>query len=126
MQESAFFELEFYVLVVATFILPIVIYGYMLKTRSISRYHVLTFGVCLVGLSALNVFLLYHLHDIALASTSLIDEKLFASEISVALYMIPAIFGGIGINLISHVLIEHLKEAEKTFAQRLDQPINKK
>ncbi|MBR7799259.1 hypothetical protein [Undibacterium fentianense] len=117
MQESAFFEIEFYVLILLTFLLPIGIYWMMLKKRSISKIHVLAYGIVLVLLSALNVVLLRLLHDIAMKTPSLADEKLFASEISIALYVVPAIFAGIGINIISHVLIEHLKEAERNFSQ---------
>ena len=34
-----------------------------------------------------------------------------------ALYLFPATFGGIGVNVISHVLVQHLVEAEKRFAR---------
>jgi hypothetical protein len=46
---------------------------------------------------------------------SLADDKIFVSEVSIALYLLPAMFGGIGINLLSHVLISHLYSAEKRF-----------
>lgn len=117
MKDSAFFELEFYSLIVTTFILPMVIYVYMLKKASISRYHVLGYGVILVFLSVLSAFSLSHLHDLSLVTASLADDKLFSSEVSVALYIVPAIFGGVGINIISHVLIDHLQVAERTFAE---------
>jgi hypothetical protein len=48
-------------------------------------------------------------------SASFIDDALFASELSLALYLLPALFGGIGINLVSHVLVNHLVQAEKRF-----------
>ena len=41
--------------------------------------------------------------------------RMFLSEVSLALYLLPAMFGGIGINVISHVLIDHLLDAEKRF-----------
>lgn len=33
-----------------------------------------------------------------------------------ALYLFPAMFGGIRVNIISHVLLRHLDEAELRFA----------
>jgi hypothetical protein len=45
----------------------------------------------------------------------LIDDYFFASEISVALYLLPVIFASTGTNLISHILIRHLTEAERRF-----------
>ena len=41
----------------------------------------------------------------------------FLSEISLALYLLPAMFGGIGINVISHILVRHLSEAEDEYRQ---------
>ncbi len=36
-------------------------------------------------------------------------------ESSVALYLLLLMFAGVGVNMISHVLIEHLKGAERRF-----------
>jgi hypothetical protein len=115
LENSAFFELEFYLLIGVTFIFPTLVYVYMLKKRSISRTHVLFYGIVLIFVAALSVFFLSQLHDIAKLSRSLSDDKLFASELTIALYLVPAIFAGIGINIISHVLIVHLEQAEKAY-----------
>lgn len=115
MKETVFFEIEFYALVITSFCLPVFLYIYMLRKRAISRYHVLGYGIVLVFLSVISAFFLSKLHDLSLFSLSLVDENLFASEISIALYIMPLIFAGIGINLISHVLIDHLRVAEQTF-----------
>jgi hypothetical protein len=40
------------------------------------------------------------------------DDMIFASEFSIALYMLPVIMAGIGINLLTHVMSEHLIIAE--------------
>ena len=48
---------------------------------------------------------------------SLADDMVFGSEISFALYLFPLMFGGIGVNIISHVLVTHLVAAEKRFAR---------
>ncbi|MNY42955.1 hypothetical protein D3C86_1778840 [compost metagenome] len=52
---------------------------------------------------------------VAKNTPSLADDAVFISELSIALYILPVVFGGIGVNLISHVLLRHLTEAEKRF-----------
>jgi hypothetical protein len=47
--------------------------------------------------------------------SSLADDKIFNSEFSIALYLLPVLYAGVGTNLISHVLISHLKGAEQAF-----------
>lgn len=112
---SVFVEAEFFALVFFTFLLPACIYGYMLRTSAISRKAVLLFGVSLIAISGVNIFLLQRLAQMAKESPSLLDDKMFTSEISVALYLLPAVFAGIGVNILSHVLIGHLAHAEKKF-----------
>lgn len=52
---------------------------------------------------------------IAKSSLSGADDQLFSSEVSLALYLLPALFAGIGVNIISHLLISHLEKAEELF-----------
>ncbi|MBF8178792.1 MAG: hypothetical protein K2Y13_12670 [Burkholderiaceae bacterium] len=115
MNNSVFVEIQFFMLIACTFVLPIGIYSYMMWKRSISRKVVLLFGVLLIAVSGGNIFLLHLLRILARDTPSLLDDSIFASEMSVALYLIPAIFAGIGVNIISHILISHLAEAEKKF-----------
>lgn len=115
MKQSVFFETEFLLLILLTFVVPSGIYGYMLWKKSISRKTVLVFGLILLMISGISIFLLQLLKTMARNSPSLFDDKIFVSEISVALYLIPAIFAGIGVNIISHILISHLKVAEQKF-----------
>jgi hypothetical protein len=56
-----------------------------------------------------------HLAGMAKNTPSLLDDRIFASEISVALYLLPVLFAGIGVNMISHVLTSHLVDAERQF-----------
>ncbi|MFZ6773143.1 hypothetical protein ACO0LB_10560 [Undibacterium sp. SXout7W] len=115
MKQSVFVETEFFLLILFTFVFPISIYAYMMWKQSISRKTVLLFGVLLIVISAINIFLLQLLKIMAKSSLSPMDDMIFTSEVSVALYVIPAIFAGIGVNIISHILISHLTEAEKKF-----------
>ena len=115
MNKSIFTEVEFWLLITFSFVLPIWIYWLLLSKRTIAQTTVLLLGVALVGIAGVDVYLLQALKSMVKLSPSLVSDALFVSEVSVALYLLPAMFGGIGINLVSHVLINHLQEAEKRF-----------
>jgi hypothetical protein len=83
--------------------------------RSIAQGTVLFFGLTLVGIAGVDVYLLQSLAAFAKLSASFVDDAFFSSELSLALYLLPALFGGIGINLVSHVLVNHLVQAETRF-----------
>lgn len=118
MKDTVFFELEFFLLIASSIVMPIGIYVFLLRTRAISRLTVLVFASILVALSGADVFLLKTLSNLAKVTLSLLDDKLFSSELSVALYILPVVFAGIGVNLVSHVLIAHLTNAEQKFDQK--------
>jgi MFS family permease len=112
---TVFFELRFWLLVAFSVVLPIGIYVLMLVKRAISRRVVLAFGLILIVLAGVDVYLLQGLASSAKTTPSLFDDAVFLSELSVALYLLPAMIGGIGVNVVSHVLISHLVDAEKRF-----------
>ena len=109
MPDSVFIHIEFWVLLLASLVLPVAIYFALLSIRRISRYTVLLFALALIGLSALDVFLLRHLANTARVTPSLLDDKVFASEYSLALYLLPLLSAGIGVNILSDVLLNHLR-----------------
>ena len=115
MRTTVFPEVEFWLLVVLSAVLPVAIYGALLAKRAISRMTVLVFGIALVVIAGVDVYLLQKLATAAKQTSSLADDAVFVSEVSLGLYLLPALFGGIGVNLVSHVLIRHLVEAEKQF-----------
>ncbi len=115
MSTTIFTEVRFWLLIAFSFVLPFSIYGALLKKRAISRKTVLLFGFMLVAIAGVNVYLLKSLVSFAKASPSLEDDAIFLSEMSLALYLLPAMFGGIGINVVSHILVSHLVEAERKF-----------
>lgn len=112
---TVFAELRFWALVAFSIVIPFGIYGTMLFKRAISRRIVLMFGFMLVAIAGIDVYLLQSLSELAKATPSLADDSIFVSELSIALYLLPAMFAGIGINVVSHVLIRHLVEAERQF-----------
>ena len=113
MDASAFVEVEFWALVVSSLVVPAAIYAGMVTRRVISRVTVFAFGMLLIALSGLDILLLRHLVTVAGATVSLVDDVVFKSEFSAALYLLPLLSGAVGTNLISHVLVQHLEEAEK-------------
>lgn len=115
MSESVFAETEFFLLALLSLIVPVCIYAYLMWEKAISRKTVLLFGVVLIVIAGLDVFLLQRLAEMSKATPSLLDDNIFLSELSVALYLLPGLFAGIGVNLISHILIGHLIDAEKRF-----------
>lgn len=115
MNLTVFLELRFWLLLVFSVVVPVGIYGVLLATRSISQGAVLGFGVVLVLLAGVDVYLLQTLAVMAKTTLSPTDDAVFASELTVALYILPVVFGGIGVNLISHVLLRHLSDAEERF-----------
>jgi hypothetical protein len=115
MKYSVFIQLDFVLLVVFTMVIPIVAYSFMMWKKAISRRTVLAFGVGLLILSGTAIFLLQRLAVLAKLSPALYDDWIFTSEVSVALYLLPAVLGGIGINMISHILISHVLDAERKY-----------
>lgn len=115
---SAFYEIEFAILVAGSLLAPVGIYLFMLLRRSISPRTVLLLALALIVLAGIDLVMLQQLADVARHSVSTADDTLFATELSLALYLLPALFAGIGINLVSHVLIRHLEQAERRFEQR--------
>lgn len=115
MIESVFVELRFWLLVAFSVVVPACLYAGLLLTRTISRGAVLAFGVLLMIIVGVDVYLLQSLTALARLTPSLSDDTLFVSELSIALYVLPLLYGGIGVNLISHVLLHHLTAAEELF-----------
>ena len=115
MIDSVFAELSFWAMVVVSVILPATIYAVLFAKPSISRYTVLALGLTLVAIAGFDVYFLQYMQTAARATPSLVDDAVFDSEVSFALYLFPLMFGGIGVNLISHLLISHLVGAERRF-----------
>ena len=115
MHTSIFTHFNFWLLLFFSFATPFAIYMLLLMKRSISRASVLLFAIVLVLVSGVDVFLLKLVTAHAKVTPSLFDDAIFFSEVSLALYILPITFGGIGVNLISHILLTHLTGAERLF-----------
>lgn len=117
MHPSVFSEASFWLAMAASILLPTGIYVLLMVTRSISRATVLVLGFTLVAIAGFDVYFLRTLATLALRTPSGVDDAWFASEVSFALYLFPLMYGGIGVNLISHILVSHLVGAERRFAR---------
>ncbi|MEP7100138.1 MAG: hypothetical protein ABI781_06490 [Burkholderiales bacterium] len=117
MKASVYLQIEFFLLIAFSVVVPALIFWVMLAKRTISRTAVLLLGLVLIAVAGIDVALLRLLATKAAGSGALIDDNVFASEVSLGLYLLPALFAGIGINLVSHVLIHHLGSAERRFDQ---------
>jgi hypothetical protein len=113
---TVFTEIRFWLLIVFSVILPLSIYVILMAKRAISRLAVLLFGITLVVIAGVDFYLLHSLAgQIKRAAT--VNDAILIDEISFALYVLPALFAGIGINVVSHILVSHLVEAEQRFKQ---------
>ena len=115
MSTTVFAELKFWLLIVFSIVLPACVYAAMMAKRAISRNTTLLLGLTFVAIAGVDVYLLRSVQESARISPSVADDAVFLSEISLALYLLPAMFGGVGINIVSHVIVAHLDDAEKRF-----------
>ncbi|WP_240531386.1 hypothetical protein [Variovorax boronicumulans] len=112
---TIFTEVRFWGLVLCSLVLPAAIFVTLFVRREFSKTTVLAFGLLLIALAGADIFLLRALARLAQATPSLADDLVFSSELSIALYIFPAAFGTIGLNMVSHVLMHYLKQKEARF-----------
>ena len=117
MIHTVFSEVRFWLMIAASIVLPVSLYTVLMVKRAISRPTTLLLGFALVAIAGLDVYFLQIFSSAAKLTSSHADDAVFLSEISLALYLIPAMFGGIGVNVISHVLVSHLDDANNRFNQ---------
>jgi len=115
MHSSIFLELRFWLLLLLSIVAPMAIYYVLLVRRAVSSRTVLALGLLLALIAGVDVYLLQWLSHLAVKTASGVDDAVFVSEVRVALYVLPVLFGGIGVNLVSHVLLRHLAQAERRF-----------
>lgn len=109
MAEAVWLRFEFWALVLSSLALPIIIGVHLLRARDISRWVLLAYAIALLALAGVDILLLKTLAVVARDSLSTVDDAVFRSEYSVALYMLPLIAAGVGVNLLSFVITQHLR-----------------
>lgn len=118
MNTTVFTHVAFWLLVAFSLVIPSGIYWGLLARRSVAKRTALLLGFVLIALAGVDVYLLQILAEAAKHTSSLADDAVFTSAVSTALYILPAMFAGIGINIVSHILVNHLTAAEKEFEKR--------
>ena len=118
MNGSIYLELEFWALVVFSALAPAGVFIWLIRKRRIARATVAGVGLVLVLLAGVDAIILQRLSAKAKATPGVADDAVFASEFSIALFMLPLIMAGVGVNMISHVLNEHLIIAELEYDKR--------
>lgn len=118
MSHSVFVEAEFYLLLVFSVLLPVALYAYLMHKRAIARTFVALLGLSMLVISGVDIFLLRRLEIMAKNSLSPLDDGIFASEVSLVLYLLPVLLAGVGVNIISDVLNRHLADAERRVDRR--------
>ena len=125
MNQSVFVELEFWLLVVFSIVVPTAIIWLSLNVRKVSRNHVLAVGLLMVAIAGVDIYLLQALQRRSRETPSTADDVIFDSEITVGLYVLPALLAGIGVNVASHVIIQHLSDAQRQFLRQRGNPSDK-
>lgn len=118
MSNTVFTHLQFWLLILFSGAPTAGIYWLAMARRAMSRPVIVLLGFSLVLIAAIDVVLLQSLKGQAKLTPSLADDAFFNSEISIALFLVPAMFCGIGINVISHVIVDHLVESHKRFRMK--------
>ena len=115
MRSGVLLELELVLLVVCSLVAPAGAYAFLYGRWSISRRTVLGFAMLLIVLAGVDVALLQSLTEKARRTPDLPGMQLFTDQLALVLYVLPAALAGLGVNLLSHVLISHLGQAERRF-----------
>ncbi len=109
METVVWLRLEFWLLVLSSLALPACIVAHLLRVRDIVRWVLLFYACALILLSGLDIVFLKAVMAAARHSGSLIDDAVFLSEYSLAFYVLPLLSAGVGINLLSFVITQHLR-----------------
>ena len=112
MGKPIYLEYEFWALLICTIIVPSAVFIWMMMKRKFSQISIVAIGVLLVVIAGMDAIFLRILSAKAKISPGILDDQIFVSEISIALYIIPLILAGVGVNLASHVLCNHLEITE--------------
>lgn len=86
-------------MVASSVILPLECMACRCSSAPFRRALPLALGFALVAIAGLDVYFLQILASEARLTRSLADDAVFVPEVSLALYLIPVMFGGIGVNV---------------------------
>ena len=100
---SVFIELRFWLLLLLSVVVSVGIYVALLLRQAVSSFTVLGLGLLLTAIAGLDVYLLQSVTHLATQAPAIADDAVYGSEVTMALYVLPVLVGGIGVDLLSHV-----------------------
>ncbi len=109
MPNSLWIEVEFWALVLCSALFPLAIIVHLIRAVEIRRYVLMGFALALLILACVDFVLLGRVASLAHRTPDLLDDRVFLSEASAALYILPLVCAGVGINLLSFVITQHLR-----------------
>jgi hypothetical protein len=118
MNHTVFVELQFWLLVLFSIVVPVGLVWMCLTVQALSRGTVLGIGLALVAMAGFDFYLLQVLAKMAKETPSTADDAVFDSEVTIGLYLLPALLAGVGVNVTSYILIQHLTDAQERFFRR--------
>ena len=109
MQDTLLIRFEFWALVLVSLALPISVVAMLLRATVISRTALISCAVVMILLAGLDIGLLRTVMALARETPGMVDDTVFLSEYSVALYLLPYLGAGVGINLLTYAITQHLQ-----------------
>ena len=106
--ETLLVRFEFWGLVIAAIALPLIVLMALLKSKTIARARLIGCAAFLILLGALDIGLLRSVMVLARSTPGFVDDAVFLSEYSAALYILPYLSAGVGVNLLTHAITHHL------------------
>jgi len=122
LRRNPFVEGEFLVLVVLSVFIAAIIYRALWSQRAVPRSRALFFGLTLIILAGVDMFLLRALTRLARLSPSIFNDVVFDSGLTAALYLLPTLFAGTGINVVSHLVIHPQTLSSDPVRRRAEEP----
>lgn len=109
MNDTVFYRAEFWALVAVSLGFPLALIADLLRKVTVSRRWLVGSAMLLLLLAGLDVALIGRVQELARLTPGLADDAVFLSESQVALYLLPYIAAGVGINLLSFAITQHLR-----------------
>jgi hypothetical protein len=109
LSDTILVKAEFWALVATSLALPVAIIWHLVRAVRILRRVLIGYSILLMVVSGLDVILIKAIALLARQTSDLADDKVFLSEYSLALYLLPLITVGVGVNLLTYTITRHLR-----------------
>jgi hypothetical protein len=107
--DSILIRVELWALILTSIAVPTAIIWHLVRVVRISRAFLIAYSLALMIISGFDLVLIKAIGALAQQTSSLADDRIFVSEYSLALYLLPLISATVGINLLSYTITRHLR-----------------